>query len=422
MNDFTRPTSDEPYNPFARHAVEAGDGPGSFDGSFAQDRSGDQTQSSANGEPAPMEAPLPQSAPLQSAPMPEQLHQQPAAPSAPVSARPLKELGVAELVERFAHALQTQGHPDQSAPAAATATSIPVAGNNGVPSEPVAPPQPFAAAEPDPEAAGNVPAAEPAPAPMVFRRSNSEPQPDTREAAPPASAPAPLQPAATAQPERPYVPAALQPLGFDDAEDEAEEDNYGVGGLSLSLQHKPMPFSPPTSPPASPPAPPQAAPTAPPMAAPPSQPAEFQLPAQQVASGTSQPFGQLATDDDAEQGYDAGTDAGYSSLLNMKSGFAPSDDFVRIEDDDENHGVVEPVVVFPGQNDRQAAPAADGPARDPFPANGQDGAAPVEQGPASRPFDAPAGAQQGRPRNQGNSEETEQALREALEKLQRMSG
>ena len=88
----------------------------------------------------------------------------------------------------------------------------------------------------------------------------------------------------------------------------------------------------------------------------------------------------------------------------MKSALGAQREFVRIEDEEPQGQAFEPVVVFPGQQDRQTQPAFDTSAREPaFPA--PNGNAPPRT--ATKPAEAG---------------ETERALREALEKLQRMSG
>ena len=78
---------------------------------------------------------------------------------------------------------------------------------------------------------------------------------------------------------------------------------------------------------------------------------------------------------------------------------------VRIEDADDAEEEAEPVVVFPGQAARRAAPVAEAPAR-PFdaPLQRAENSAAAVRHPSADP-----GA-------------TERALRDALEKLQRMSG
>ncbi len=97
----------------------------------------------------------------------------------------------------------------------------------------------------------------------------------------------------------------------------------------------------------------------------------------------------------------------YTSLLAMKSPLGLSREPLRFEDDDADD---EPVAIFPGQANRPAAahPASSDPIAE------------------SRPFDAPlARAEQaGQPAvfKPANTGATEHALREALERLQKLSG
>ena len=115
------------------------------------------------------------------------------------------------------------------------------------------------------------------------------------------------------------------------------------------------------------------------------------------------------------------SDEHYSSLLAMKSPFGLPREAVRIDDEGEREpAAIEPVVIFPGQPPRRAAPAADATVR----------AAVSFSTPPLRPFDAPAdrlaaaapAAPVARPAPHADSAETERRLREALEKLQKMSG
>ena len=116
----------------------------------------------------------------------------------------------------------------------------------------------------------------------------------------------------------------------------------------------------------------------------------------------------------AEEDGDTGNDDAYSSLLSMKAPLGNHREFVRIEDDDAtcanaaSDGVPEERVVFPGQSPLAASPHD-----------------------APRPFDAPAAATAGGlaraiptmpAQKPVDAAETERALREALEKLQRLSG
>lgn len=174
------------------------------------------------------------------------------------------------------------------------------------------------------------------------------------------------------------IPAALRPFALDVDHSEDEDDAMPVLDLGAMLSRSPKRFSAPAAP----------------------EPAQA---FDEVTDETGDP-----------------EDEGYSSLLAMKSPFGLPRESVRIEDEPQSDDdEIEPIVVFPGQATRRAAPATDGPARDA-------GAA------TFRPFDAPtdriaafsaktpeADAPNANRRPGGD---TERALREALEKLQRMSG
>ena len=119
-----------------------------------------------------------------------------------------------------------------------------------------------------------------------------------------------------------------------------------------------------------------------------------------------------------------GEEEGYSSLLNLSRTAEPRQTFVRIEAPPAEQGSsIEPVVIFPGQAARVAAAQTS--------ANGTgDGSeAVLATGPANfRRFDGPASVSQDQSiaHDSGttgqNPEETERALRAALNSLQRMSG
>ena len=246
-----------------------------------------------------------------------------------LSAKPLNELGMVELVERFAMALQSK-------PAATAAIE---------------------------EAVGEPEPTEQPAEPMVFRRSSSFDAPEVA-----AEVEAPVEQAPVEQ-IQPAIPAAFQPLALeDDAYD--DDDDEEIEALSLNLASVQDNIQP-------------------------AQPTAFE-PAEQ--------------EETVEE-------AGYSSLLDLKGS---TREFVRIEENENDQNAVpEPVVVFPGQDDRRAVPAADGTPREPI-MDKPDGAI----RPKLRAFDAPSDGETRRDRvaEPADANETERALREALEKLQRMSG
>lgn len=309
----------------------------------------------------------------------------PFAPSpAPVSAMGhnsgLNELAMVDLIDRFARALQKSGTssaPPQlqeaaawSAPAAMPSPAFPPASPAFAaprveePQAVYAPAPAFAAPQPF-VAHSSAPQAPAAAEPMVFRRQTSAAQEQPQFAAPQPGGAGPDRP----EPSLAQMPQALRPLAFHD--DHGDDDESEPLDLSFPFAR---------------PAPPQPA---------------------DVAAGAAE----TGADDE-----DHGDSGAYSSLLSMKGRFGTQQAFVRI-DDDEPATVSHPVVVFPGQDNRRAEPAVDGPSRDPL------GAAQMPP-PVVRPFDSPvqaplAGATPAEPANAG---ETERALREALEKLQRMSG
>ena len=301
----------------------------------------------------------------------------------------LSDLGMAELVERFATALQAKAEREReekvsSAPVPATA------GFDGA--------NPFADRADDADlqsfsATSSLPFTSPlvsesglsAPAeseavaerkaeePMVFRRANATAAMDASDAA--------ETPFGS---DEPAMPSALRPLDMSDSDEVNDDLASAPLSIDFARQH---PFAGPV------------APTNDQAEESPPHDASFAAP--EVALDIS--FG--TADQDDSEGQDA-----YSSLLNMKS-MLSGHEFVRVEDKTENEDTLpEPVVVFPGQQDEQPAD---------------------NHKPNPRPFDAPTGA-----RSAGNAgpspaasasepsdpSETERALREALEKLQRMSG
>ena len=92
-------------------------------------------------------------------------------------------------------------------------------------------------------------------------------------------------------------------------------------------------------------------------------------------------------------------------------------EFARVDETEDDFGdAPEPVVTFPGQDSVEQHEPTPAPA--PQPSAGQD---------AARPFDAPQAPPSSQPmpsarQSPADASETERALREALEKLQRMSG
>ncbi|MXO55900.1 hypothetical protein [Pontixanthobacter gangjinensis] len=387
--------SDTTYNPFAQFSDE----PESPARPFAP------PQSEAPSTPAPQGfASAPAQAPAQ---------------AANPFARDLRELSMAELVERFAAALQSNAASERTAAHAPVQTPV------------QAPVQAKVTEEPVVENPVNIPAE--TAAPLVFRRSNPVPAGEAETI--PAHAPAPTetvpqfdsrqavsaQSAPEAQPAA--IPFALRPFdheefGAEDSDDEVDE----VHGLSLRLSSNSRSFNqtagfstePKASDNASGPltASSQGISPQPRFAAP--QAADAPAPVSEV------PVAHAAQHTAPDNHEETAEESAYSSLLSMKSQFSANQEFVRIDDEDVGASSSEPVVVFPGQDQRQASPAPDGPTRNPI-MNGRE----VEAANAPRPFDAPVSdapaVNTNRP-TAHNAGQTERALREALEKLQRMSG
>ncbi|MEZ5692606.1 MAG: hypothetical protein R3D99_01900 [Altererythrobacter sp.] len=391
MTNNDRPEGEAAYNPLAGLAAPAGEPAVAFRAPVLPEGNGDGTAQqapaapfanpvAASADPAPAAFAAPQ-------------------PAAQAAEQPLQELGMVELVERFARALQGSGAsatPMTASVAQVADTAVPAYEPASAPApapsfaaaplvSPAAMPAPHFAATAESEALPVAQPAfvapEPAPAaatasgPMVFRRQlAAEAEVDQT----PASAPA-QEPAAAA------VPQALRPFAPSEVESDEDEEAAPLG-LSLPA------FS---------------APAAGSAAAPASIPTAFEAPSPLDA----------ASDADSDGEDDPESEA-YSSLLSMKGRFGSPQPFVRIDDDDSDVPE-QPVVVFPGQDNRRAEPASDGPSRDPL-------ATPPAASTAAtfRPFDgpAPAAAPGATPAPHANAGETERALREALEKLQRMSG
>ena len=380
--------------------------------------------------------------------------EQPMTPIEPISAKPaapvadtapsthaLSDLGMAELVERFAKALQAktsreekaaqagrQAHPvpqmmqaDGANPFADRAAEVDL----GEPA--MAAPLPFTSPlsnhyEPSVQAAaaslGNAgtagaagaqddtfaaPAAEEPAAPMVFRPAGSIEQADPGE-------PAPMPFAAEAQPaQTPFspfgqpqgMPSALQPLGFDEDEDDDGEDAHAPLTIDFAAERK---FAPP------------AADADDDGAAPFARPAAFGNPAAsaQVFDGDGDEAGDEAGDEDSNDAY--------SSLLSMKSRLS-GQEFARVDEDEAAaFAEPEPVVTFPGQTGAYPAEAAQPElARHQAPATPHDPARPFDGPKAPTRTSQPAHTVAA-PQTPSDPSETERALREALEKLQRMSG
>ncbi|MBD3774487.1 MAG: hypothetical protein IE921_13015 [Rhodobacteraceae bacterium] len=386
---------DEP----AAHAAEPAPEPLADVGAFAQ----------VMAHAAPQPQPQPQTVAEPAAPV-----HFAATPAAPLGERPLLELGMAELVERFALSLERRKQAGVAAPAVEQAphgVSASEAAHEASVSPDVAPafaaPLTFARPEPvahEPAAPAVMPEA---PARQVFAAQAEAAEDETELVQEPIALP-PLMPnhaAAAAAPPAPIVPAALRPLDLDPFDDDG--DVGAMPDLSLSLSAGARPF-------AAPPSGPAVAANPAPAAAPPS----FAQPAA------------MAEEPEVESEDEADSD-GYSSLLDMKRPLAAGREFVRIDDDDAADGEdIEPVVVFPGQDQRRASPAADGPARSPFGAD----VAPSGQSQLLRPFDSPLAGKPGAPNEftlpggtmptqpRADQGDTERALRDALDKLQRLSG
>lgn len=284
------------------------------------------------------------------------------------NARSLAELSMADLIARFGRALEAE----RQAPVAATEApaTAPVAGLPAF--------EPPMIAEPE---------TDDQPVAFTFQRAPAAAADAARPFAAPASeeeiASAPAQMFAAAEEAPAAVPQALRPLDLgefdeDEQDDDPFADDFGLpfGGAAAARS--------------------------------------FGQPEAEAAPAFAAPF--AAHSAEADEDEDANEDA-YSSLLSMKSPFGAGREFVRIEDEDDEtanaDAVQDAVVTFPG--DQPAVPT------------GFDGA---------RPFDAPQGpapfAQPGSPlaravpttpaQRPADPAETERALRDALEKLQRMSG
>lgn len=199
---------------------------------------------------------------------------------------------------------------------------------------------------------------------------------------------APVQPpaAAFAAPLEPLaMPAALRPLDFNAHADEDED-----------LDETALDFLPPR---------------------------QFSWQAQPAAEPLfGKPAAKIHIDSEPEHLSDTAEDAdleeSYSSLLDLSRPGAQRASFIRIEDGDDDDGMVEPVVVFPGQRTPLATPAGGSPAASQAPAATVPGSAAST---ASRLFDRPSDSS-AMPARSVDQEEADRALRAALSTLQRMSG
>lgn len=227
-------------------------------------------------------------------------------------------------------------------------------------------PQPLAAPPAAPEAAPAAPFGMPATAAPAMIPAH------------PAAQPAAFQQHEPYQLDATSLPAALAPLSFDEHDDHDESDEHDHP-FSLPLAGMAKPFA---------------------AAEAPAQPQPFGMPSYSVAEPRSE-----ADSDPEPENEDS-----FGSLLAMKSGFGAPREFVRVEDDDDDSdGSIEPVVVFPGTAPQGGAmPAPDGPSRDP-----------AQPAPFARPAFVPPAQPAAQPIDRTA---TEAALRDALARLQQMSG
>ncbi|MCR2832476.1 hypothetical protein [Parerythrobacter lacustris] len=392
-----QPAVDRPFEAAPASPAPTGASPDPHHEDLSAMNSSDQPAGVPSYNPLAGFAPHEQAAPEPAISAPSPAFAEPATAASIGHNSGLQGLGMVELVERFARALQSSQQsrhalkaPEQPFAAAAFAAPIPQAAQAVSPSqraEPFAMPvsmtaqvavQPHTSAPtfvaPQPVAMPAVPASE---QPMVFRRQPAaatlgaaEPAPEQTSAAQAASTPVSAALPQSGQ-EIPRMPQALRAFAEHTEEPEDEGDTLDLSFPRLGTGLPPA----------------------------------------------GQPL-RAADEVPAEDEYES-EHGSYPSLLSMKGRFGSPQPFVRIEDE-ESAAVQEPVVVFPGQENRRAEPASDGPSRDAL----STPTWPPAVATTMRPFDAPsegsvAGA---RPASPANAGETERALREALEKLQRMSG
>jgi hypothetical protein len=270
----------------------------------------------------------------------------------------LDTLSPVELVERLAISIQQRRKARLAASTAAAATAV----ASAVTAEPVEAERAEDArsfsAEALPEAA---------PIPVAY-------------APPPAPEPGPE---AAASPAAPFIPAALRPLSLDPVDDSDDLDLGAIPPRHIALA--------------------------------PSQPL-FAAEPETAGFADPEPVAPELGESDSIP------EEAYSSLLDLGRPADPRPGFVRIDEPEAELSTPEPVVVFPGQTIQPAAgvTAAAFAAPAPHAANGMESGA--------RRFDAP-GLASGAPASfsaaapaQQDPAETEQALRNALANLQRMSG
>lgn len=290
--------------------------------------------------------------------------------------KPFERMSLAELVDRFARSLQGRDRP-----------------------EPAGDSTPLRAALPDHhDLPADLPGSDGGPAGNL---------PDHHDYADHGASSANWEPEASLQPphieheegtfrasKAEYIPAALRPLVFaeDTAEDEGADDDFRI---DFSGSHRL--FGPPGN------SGPETSGAAVPAAL-----------ADPVALA-------IAAGDDEEDEPDEDFD-GFSSLLAMKRPLETGRETVRIDDEpkQDDDDFVQPVVTFPGQDPRPFAPRlAQGPDAEGANASARPFDAPdnLHSLPGARP--APSTAP---PPRRPDPAASERALRDALEKLQRMSG
>ncbi|NTZ43855.1 hypothetical protein G7A66_12325 [Altererythrobacter sp. SALINAS58] len=300
--------------------------------------------------------------------------------------KPFEHMSLAELVDRFARSLQGRGRPEPAGDATLLRAALP--DHQDFPAD---------LSEPDGGPAGN----------FVDHRDGSD-----HETSPPNREPeASLQPPHAEHEEgtfraskAEYIPAALRPLVFAEeaAEDEGADDDFRI---DFSGSHRL--FGPPE------------------ISGPETSGQETsgqETSGMQVPAALADPVAMaIAASDDEEDDSDDDFD-GFSSLLAMKRPLETGRETVRIDDElaQGDGDFTEPVVTFPGQDPR---PFARRLAQDPDAGGARASARPFDAPdnlhslPGARP--APSTAP---PPRRPDPAASEKALRDALEKLQRMSG